>query len=66
MGGVWEGWGGEEKWGDEFSVNGGDGERLLSRKLLTEGSATTETGSIFQYFTTLTENADPLIRRCRD
>ncbi len=30
MGGVWLGRVGVEKWGDEFSVNGGDGERLLS------------------------------------
>ncbi len=55
------------KWGDECSVNG---ERLLSKlsptfssKTLTEGVVTTEAGSLFQYFTTLTENADPLLRR---
>ncbi len=32
-------------------------------KTLTEGAVTTEAGSLFQYFTTLTENADPLLRR---
>ncbi len=32
-------------------------------KTFTEGAATAESGSLFQYFTTLTENADPLIRR---
>ncbi len=28
-------------------------------KTLTEGAVTPEAGSLFQYFTTLTENADP-------
>ncbi len=32
-------------------------------KTLTEGAVTTEAGSLFQYFTTLTENVDPLLRR---
>ncbi len=32
-------------------------------KTLTEGAGTTEAGSLFQYFTTLTENAGPLLRR---
>ncbi len=32
-------------------------------KTLTEGAVTMEAGSLFQYFTTLTENADPLLRR---
>ncbi len=32
-------------------------------KTFTEGAVTTEAGSLFQYFTTLTENADPLLRR---
>ncbi len=32
-------------------------------KTLTEGAVTTEAGSLFQYFTNLTENADPLLRR---
>ncbi len=31
-------------------------------KTLTEGAVTTEGGSLFQYFTTLTENAGPLLR----
>ncbi len=35
----------------------------LFLKTLTEGSVTTEDGSLFQYFTTLTENANPLLRR---
>ncbi len=29
-------------------------------KILTEGAVATEAGSLFQYFTILTENADPL------
>ncbi len=32
-------------------------------KTSTEGAVTTEAGSLFQYFTTLTEKADPLLRR---
>ncbi len=32
-------------------------------KTLTEEAVTTEAGSLFQYFTNLTENADPLLRR---
>ncbi len=32
-------------------------------KILTDGAVTTEVGSLFQYFTTLTEKADPLLRR---
>ncbi len=32
-------------------------------KKLTEGAVMTDTRSLFQYFTTLTENADPLLRR---
>ncbi len=32
-------------------------------KALTEGAVTTEAGSLFQYCTTPTENADPLLRR---
>ncbi len=32
-------------------------------KTLTEGAVTTKAGSLFQYFTTLTENANPLLRR---
>ncbi len=34
-------------------------------KILTEGAITMEAGSLFQYFTTHTENADPLLRRWR-
>ncbi len=34
----------------------------LFLKSLTEGAVTTETGSLFQYFTTLIENSDPLLR----
>ncbi len=32
-------------------------------KTLTEGAVTTDAGSLFQYFTTVNENADPLLRR---
>ncbi len=31
--------------------------------LLTEGTVTMEVGSLFQYFTTLTEQADPFLQR---
>ncbi len=65
MGGVQVG-----KGEDECSVNGGDGERLLSKlsptiflKTLTEGAVMTEAGNLSQYFTTLTENADSRLRR---
>ncbi len=34
-------------------------------KKMTEGAVTTEAGGLFQYFTTLAENADPLLRRWR-
>ncbi len=34
-----------------------------SLKTLTECAVTTEAGSLFQYFTNLSENADPLLRR---
>ncbi len=59
----WDGVGGD---GAQIcSVTGGDGERPLSKlsPTLTEGALTTEARSLFQYFTTLTENADPLLRR---
>ncbi len=66
MGGVQVGWrGGVGKWEDECSVNWGDGEKFLSKlflKPLTGAAVTTET-RLFQYFTTLTENADPLLQR---
>ncbi len=65
-GGVHVGWGGVGKWADDCYVNGGDGEILLSSvflKPLTEGAVTTEAGSLFQFFTTIIENADPLLRR---
>ncbi len=32
-------------------------------KTLKEGAVTTEAGSLYQYFSTLTENTDPLLRR---
>ncbi len=51
----WE-WGGEKKTPVQTFSN-----RFL--KTLTEGTVTSEAGSLFQYFTTLTENADPLLRR---
>ncbi len=57
--------GGVGEWGEECSVKGGDGERFLSNlflKTVTEGGVTTEAGSLFQYFTTLTEKAVLLIR----
>ncbi len=50
------------------SVNWGDSVQTFSNlflKTLAEGAATAEAGSLFQYFTTLTENADPLLRRLR-
>ncbi len=56
----------EENWGDERSVNVGDGEMLVSKlsptfflKPLTEGAVTTETGSLFQHFSALTEKTAP-------
>ncbi len=72
MGGVQVGWGRGrgmggvsvqsmgEMWKD-FCPN------LLQPSLekLTEGAVTTEAASLFQYFTILTENADPLLRRSR-
>ncbi len=35
----------------------------LFLKALTEGTVTTEAGSLFEYFITHTENANPLLRR---
>ncbi len=48
--------GGLGNWGDKISVNGEDG-----KKMLTKRAVTTEAGSLFQHFTTLTENPDPLV-----
>ncbi len=70
MGGVQVGWGDVGKWGDECSVNGGGWEKTFVQtfsnrflKTLAEGAVTKEDGSLLQYFTTLTENTDPLLRR---
>ncbi len=71
MGGVQVGrWGGgREKGGMSVQSMGEMGKDFLQTssnrflKTLTEGAVTTEAGSLFQYFTTLTENADPLLRR---
>ncbi len=52
MGGVQLGRGGVGQWGDECSVNGGDGGRLLFQ-------------SLFQYFTTLAENGRPSLAVAR-
>ncbi len=57
-------WGGLGNRGGEISVYGEDGEKLLS--ILSPTSVMTETlggGVFFQYFTTLVEKADPLLRR---
>ncbi len=66
MGGVQ--FGGREglgNWGDKVSVNGEDVHTFsnLFLKILKKGAVTTEAESLFQYFTTLTERADPLLRR---
>ncbi len=55
-GGVFSQWGKLGKTSVQTSSN-----RFL--KTLTEGAVTTEALSLFQYFKTLTENADPLLRR---
>ncbi len=52
--GVFSQWG---RWG-KTSVQTSSNRFL---ETLTEGAVTTEAGSLFQYFTTLTENADPLL-----
>ncbi len=54
----WDGGGGVEEWGDESSVQTFSN---LFLKALTEGAVTTEAGSLFQYFTNLTENAVPVL-----
>ncbi len=48
-----------EEMGKDFCPNFSN--RFL--KTLTEGAVTMEAGSLFQYFTTLTEKADPLLQR---
>ncbi len=71
MGGVQvEGGGvGEMRWGWVVRQRGRWGKTFVKTfsnrflKTLTEGTVTTEAGSLFQYFTTLTEKADPLLRR---
>ncbi len=64
MGGVLVGRGGMSvsQWGrwERISVQTFSGRFL---KILTEGAVTTEAGSLYQYFTTLTENDDPLLWR---
>ncbi len=57
-------------WSDEISLNGKDWEKKIVHiffkpflEILTVGYVTTEVGSLFQYFTTLTEKTDPLFRR---
>ncbi len=53
--------------GDEISVNGQDGDKILPTvanlflKILTEVAVATEAGCLFQYYTTLTEKAAPLL-----
>ncbi len=75
MGGVQVGWGGVGKWPEwewglmcsQWGRWGKTSVQTLSGlflKTITEGALTTETGSLFQYFTTLIENADPLLRWC--
>ncbi len=56
---------GDREMGGECSVNGSDGEDFCSIILrpLTYGTVTTEAGSLFQYFTTVAENTDPLLWR---
>ncbi len=58
MGGVQLGWGGVGKLGDECLLS-----KLSPTFSVTGEAVTTEAGSSFQYFTTLTENAHPLLRR---
>ncbi len=70
MGGEQVGWGEGREMGDGCPFNGGDFEKTsvatfsnLFLKLLTEDFVTTEAGSLFRYFTTLTKNVGPLLRR---
>ncbi len=62
--GKW-GWEGERLVGVSVQSMGEVGKDFCPNflKTLTEGAVTTEAGNLFQYFTTLTENADPLLRR---
>ncbi len=60
---VWKLDGGEEGCGDDFNSIGGYGKSPIQTstnlvlKTLIEEAVTTEAGSLFQYFTTLTEKA---------
>ncbi len=60
---VWKLDGGEGGCGDEFNSIGGCGKTSIQTstnlvlKTLIEEAVTTEAGSLFQYFTNLTENA---------
>ncbi len=69
MGGVQVGWGGREMGRCVFSKWGGWGKTYVQTfsnlflEALTKGAVTTEAGSLFQYFATLTEMDDPLLRR---
>ncbi len=64
--------GGGSRWGIgmmRFQSMGKIGKKNLSKlkptsslKIFTEGAVTMEAGSLFLYFTTLTEKADPLLR----
>ncbi len=63
MGGEQVGWGGGREMGDGCPFNGGDFGKISVGtfsnpflKILTEGVVSTEAGSLFQYFTNLTEN----------
>ncbi len=70
MGGEQVGWGGGREMGDGCPFNGGDFGKISVGtfsnpflKILTEGLVSTEVRSLFQYFTNLTENDYPLLRR---
>ncbi len=65
-----KGWGlGEKGGGLVFSQWGRWGKTSVQTssirflETLTEGAVTTEAGSLFQFFTTLTDNANPLLWR---
>ncbi len=67
MGGVQLGWEGQRI--EEMGVKPIRGMTTIQTfsnlflNILTAGAVTTEAGSLFQYFTTLTEKADPLLRQ---